>query len=179
MTINIQNPEYAIVTDTDTIEPNNNPLNLYFITLQTVDYYQRRRFPFNNNINITSNRYIRCNIESPNKQNESQLINLLNLEADTLYRIFIGADQFDYPADKNGYPDNDTITNFNYSTEGPIGPCNIVVSEQLITSVRSNARNQVTYTFNSFSYYPAFNTNQFVKVTGIISNYGSDKFNKP
>ena len=168
MIINIQNPIFA--NEIQKIEPRSgNPLSNYYITIETVNNYQRRRFPFHLNNGLNTTTYNICNIVNKETNNASQLINLCNLDADTLYRIYIGADN-------QGNPHN-PVNPIQYTTDSTIGPCNIVVSQQLITDIRSNGPNSVLYTFDSFSYYPAFNTNQFVTVTGVGSNYRSSRFN--
>jgi hypothetical protein len=170
VTINIGNPEYSVM-GTPNLKPSDaNKLNSNYITIQRLRY-QTRRFPFGNNLNINCN--IFCNVNIINKISPlSNQTNILgNLQADTLYNIAVGADHegYKYPG---GVP-------YMYNIYGEIGPSNLVVSQQLITAVTSNGNNRLTYTFNTYEYYPAFSAINGVRVTvtGIGSNYRSERFN--
>jgi hypothetical protein len=173
VTINIGNPEYSITNPSGLQVPNATyTLNNYYITLQTQRTYQTRRFPFSTYSNITCNIY--CNVDVTNKDrpNINQTNILQNLPADTVYSIAVGADQSGFK-----YTGGEPYTYTTDAARRRIGPSNLIVSQQLITDIRSNGPNRVTYTFDTYAYYPAFNVNQLVTVTGIGSNYASSRFN--
>ena len=172
VTINIGNPQYSIDSETPVIPTLTNKLSNYYITLQTQATYQTRRFPFTTYSNITSNIYCNIKVDNPAVTNSDQTNTLDNLQADTVYSIAVGADQAGYPYE-GAIPYKYTTT----TSTGEIGRSNLVVSQQLITDIRSNGLNSIRYTFDTYDYYPAFNVNQLVTVTGIGSNYGSSKFN--